>query len=79
METKSKKVEEKWNELARKQEEEAAQKRPVEVNFANDSRDKYSHLTGRRAAKDAAHVLQASRGCVPVTNKQDTVHRREYV
>ncbi|KAJ8366547.1 hypothetical protein AAFF_G00350720 [Aldrovandia affinis] len=37
-------------------------------------RDKYSHLIGTSAAKDAAHTLQANRsyGCVPVENKRDT-------
>uniref|UniRef100_A0A3P9CKM4 Sperm associated antigen 7 n=1 Tax=Maylandia zebra TaxID=106582 RepID=A0A3P9CKM4_9CICH len=37
-------------------------------------RDKYSHLIGTSAAKDAAHTLEANRayGCVPVANKRDT-------
>ncbi|XP_006627418.1 sperm-associated antigen 7 homolog [Lepisosteus oculatus] len=37
-------------------------------------RDKYSHLIGTSAAKDAAHTLQANStyGCVPVANKRDT-------
>lgn len=56
-------------------EEEAAshtQKRPASPN--SNYRDKYSHLIGTSAAKDAAHTLQANRayGCVPVANKRDT-------
>ncbi|CAB1413745.1 unnamed protein product [Pleuronectes platessa] len=37
-------------------------------------RDKYSHLIGTSAAKDAAHTLEANStyGCVPVANKRDT-------
>ncbi|XP_059405058.1 sperm-associated antigen 7 homolog [Carassius carassius] len=48
------------------------QKRPVSPN--SNYRDKYSHLIGTSAAKDAAHTLQANRayGCVPVANKRDT-------
>lgn len=49
-----------------------AQKRPVSPN--SNYRDKYSHLIGTSAAKDAAHTLQANStyGCVPVANKRDT-------
>uniref|UniRef100_A0A673MY90 Sperm-associated antigen 7 homolog n=1 Tax=Sinocyclocheilus rhinocerous TaxID=307959 RepID=A0A673MY90_9TELE len=48
------------------------QKRPASPN--SNYRDKYSHLIGTSAAKDAAHTLQANRayGCVPVANKRDT-------
>lgn len=52
-------------ELAQKQEEEAAQQGPVVVSPASDYKDKYSHLIGKGAAKDAAHMLQANKtyGC----------------
>lgn len=35
------------------------------VNPASDYKDKYSHLIGKGAAKDAAHMLQANKtyGC----------------
>ncbi|XP_051950098.1 sperm-associated antigen 7 homolog [Xyrauchen texanus] len=48
------------------------QKRPASPN--SNYRDKYSHLIGTSAAKDAAHTLQANQayGCVPVANKRDT-------
>ncbi|KAI7812747.1 sperm-associated antigen 7 homolog [Triplophysa rosa] len=48
------------------------QMRPVSPN--SNYRDKYSHLIGTSAAKDAAHTLQANQsyGCVPVANKRDT-------
>ncbi|XP_014444575.1 sperm-associated antigen 7 isoform X1 [Tupaia chinensis] len=64
----------KLKELAQRQEEEAAQRGPVEVSPASDYKDKYSHLIGKGAAKDAAHMLQANKtyGCVPVANKRDT-------
>ncbi|CAO2643972.1 Sperm-associated antigen 7 [Lemmus lemmus] len=64
----------KLKELAQKQEEEAAQQGPVVVSPASDYKDKYSHLIGKGAAKDAAHMLQANKtyGCVPVANKRDT-------
>ncbi|MBN3301458.1 SPAG7 protein, partial [Amia calva] len=41
---------------------------------SSNYRDKYSHLIGTSAAKDAAHTLQANStyGCVPVANKRDT-------
>lgn len=44
------------------------------VSPASDYKDKYSHLIGKGAAKDAAHMLQANKtyGCVPVANKRDT-------
>ncbi|XP_075438279.1 sperm-associated antigen 7 [Ascaphus truei] len=47
---------------------------PAGVNPATDYKDKYSHLIGKEAAKDAAHTLQANKtyGCVPVANKRDT-------
>uniref|UniRef100_A0A3B1J3L4 Sperm-associated antigen 7 homolog n=2 Tax=Astyanax mexicanus TaxID=7994 RepID=A0A3B1J3L4_ASTMX len=56
-------------------EEEAAnqnQRRPPSPS--SNYRDKYSHLIGTSAAKDAAHTLEANRayGCVPVANKRDT-------
>uniref|UniRef100_A0A8C6FIJ0 Sperm associated antigen 7 n=1 Tax=Moschus moschiferus TaxID=68415 RepID=A0A8C6FIJ0_MOSMO len=52
-------------ELAQRQEEEAAQQGPVVVSPASDYKDKYSHLIGKGAAKDAAHMLQANKtyGC----------------
>lgn len=64
----------KLKELAQKQEEEAAQQGPAVVSPASDYKDKYSHLIGKGAAKDAAHMLQANKtyGCVPVANKRDT-------
>lgn len=64
----------KLKELVQKQEEEAAQQGPVVVSPASDYKDKYSHLIGKGAAKDAAHMLQANKtyGCVPVANKRDT-------
>ncbi|XP_030648730.1 sperm-associated antigen 7 homolog [Chanos chanos] len=61
-------------EMAALEQEAASQtvKRPVSPN--SNYRDKYSHLIGTSAAKDAAHTLQANRayGCVPVANKRDT-------
>ncbi|XP_061103794.1 sperm-associated antigen 7 homolog isoform X1 [Conger conger] len=41
---------------------------------SSNYRDKYSHLIGTSAAKDAAHTLEANQayGCVPVANKRDT-------
>ncbi|XP_006922308.1 sperm-associated antigen 7 isoform X1 [Pteropus alecto] len=64
----------KLKELAQRQEEEAAHQGPVVVSPASDYKDKYSHLIGKGAAKDAAHMLQANKtyGCVPVANKRDT-------
>lgn len=64
----------KLKELAQRQEEEVAQQGPVVVSPASDYKDKYSHLIGKGAAKDAAHMLQANKtyGCVPVANKRDT-------
>uniref|UniRef100_A0AAY5EQ40 Sperm-associated antigen 7 homolog n=1 Tax=Electrophorus electricus TaxID=8005 RepID=A0AAY5EQ40_ELEEL len=48
------------------------EKRPASPS--SNYRDKYSHLIGTSAAKDAAHTLEANRayGCVPVANKRDT-------
>ncbi|XP_061596814.1 sperm-associated antigen 7 homolog [Cololabis saira] len=48
------------------------EKTPVCPN--SNYRDKYSHLIGTSAAKDAAHTLEANSayGCVPVANKRDT-------
>lgn len=39
------------------------------VNPASDYKDKYSHLIGKGAAKDAAHMLQANKtyGCGEAT------------
>ncbi|XP_041443328.1 sperm-associated antigen 7 [Xenopus laevis] len=47
---------------------------PATVRPATDYKDKYTHLIGKEAAKDAAHTLQANKayGCVPVANKRDT-------
>ncbi|XP_068919309.1 sperm-associated antigen 7 isoform X2 [Petaurus breviceps papuanus] len=61
-------------ELAQWQEEEATQQGPAVVSPVSDYKDKYSHLIGKGAAKDAAHMLQANKtyGCVPVANKRDT-------
>ncbi|MBN3285271.1 SPAG7 protein, partial [Polyodon spathula] len=45
-----------------------------EVCPSSNYRDKYSHLIGVSAAKEAAHTLEANKayGCVPVANKRDT-------
>ncbi|XP_061446838.1 sperm-associated antigen 7 [Rhineura floridana] len=61
-------------ELAQKQAEEEALKGPTVVNPNTDFKDKYSHLIGKVAAKDAAHTVEANKayGCVPVANKRDT-------
>ncbi|XP_072833396.1 sperm-associated antigen 7 [Pogona vitticeps] len=61
-------------ELAQKQAEEEALKGPTVVNPNTDYKDKYSHLIGKVAAKDAAHAMEANKayGCVPVANKRDT-------
>ncbi|XP_044138649.1 sperm-associated antigen 7 [Bufo gargarizans] len=60
-------------ELAQREEDDAT-KAPSNVNPNSDYKDKYSHLIGKMAAKDAAHTLQANKayGCVPVANKRDT-------
>ncbi|KAG7236712.1 hypothetical protein INR49_000606 [Caranx melampygus] len=52
---------------------ESSQTKKTEAPNSN-YRDKYSHLIGTSAAKDAAHTLEANRayGCVPVANKRDT-------
>ena len=56
--------------------EEAAVSQSEKVKACPNSnyRDKYSHLIGTSAAKDAAHALEANSayGCVPVANKRDT-------
>ena len=46
-----------------------AQQGPVVVSPATDYKDKYSHLIGKGAAKDAAHMLQANKtyGCGEAT------------
>ncbi|KAJ6654910.1 hypothetical protein lerEdw1_006381 [Lerista edwardsae] len=61
-------------ELAQKQAEEEALKGPTVVSPNTDYKDKYSHLIGKVAAKDAAHTMEANKayGCVPVANKRDT-------
>ncbi|XP_028911235.1 sperm-associated antigen 7 [Ornithorhynchus anatinus] len=61
-------------ELAQREAEEEASRGPAVVNPNTDYKDKYSHLIGKGAAKDAAHMLQANKayGCVPVANKRDT-------
>ncbi|XP_034992458.1 sperm-associated antigen 7 [Zootoca vivipara] len=61
-------------ELAQRQAEEEALKGPTVVNPNTDYKDKYSHLIGKVAAKDAAHTMEANKayGCVPVANKRDT-------
>ncbi|KAK1153290.1 hypothetical protein AOXY_G29665 [Acipenser oxyrinchus oxyrinchus] len=45
-----------------------------EASPSSNYRDKYSHLIGVSAAKEAAHTLEANKayGCVPVANKRDT-------
>ncbi|XP_077117676.1 sperm-associated antigen 7 [Ranitomeya variabilis] len=64
----------KMKELAQQEAEKDAMKTPSSVNPNSDYKDKYSHLIGKMAAKDAAHTLQANKayGCVPVANKRDT-------
>ncbi|CAH2272472.1 sperm-associated antigen 7 [Pelobates cultripes] len=61
-------------EQAQKEAEEDAMRAPSSINPNTDYKDKYSHLIGKIAAKDAAHTLQANKayGCVPVANKRDT-------
>ncbi|CAI9566824.1 unnamed protein product [Staurois parvus] len=61
-------------EQAQKEAEADALRGPSCVNPNTDYKDKYSHLIGKMAAKDAAHTLQANKayGCVPVANKRDT-------
>lgn len=61
-------------ELEQKEAEAAAINAPVKVRPSSNYKDKYSHLFGTVAAKDAAHTLEANRayGCVPVANKRDT-------
>ncbi|KAF7666328.1 hypothetical protein LDENG_00110000 [Lucifuga dentata] len=52
----------------------ASQSKKTKACPNSNYRDKYSHLIGTSAAKDAAHTLEANRsyGCVPVANKRDT-------
>uniref|UniRef100_A0A8C8RLJ1 Sperm-associated antigen 7 homolog n=1 Tax=Pelusios castaneus TaxID=367368 RepID=A0A8C8RLJ1_9SAUR len=61
-------------ELAQREEKEEALRGPAVVNPNTDYKDKYSHLIGKVAAKDAAHAMEANKayGCVPVANKRDT-------
>ncbi|KAG5284051.1 hypothetical protein AALO_G00022460 [Alosa alosa] len=61
-------------ELAALEEESASRTEKRPVSPSSNYRDKYSHLIGTSAAKDAAHTLEANRayGCVPVANKRDT-------
>ncbi|KAL8176987.1 UNVERIFIED_CONTAM: Sperm-associated antigen 7 [Gekko kuhli] len=61
-------------ELAQKQAEEEALRGPRAVRPNSDYKDKYSHLIGKVAAKDAAHTMEANKayGCVPAANKRDT-------
>ncbi|ERE69720.1 sperm-associated antigen 7-like isoform 2 [Cricetulus griseus] len=69
----------KLKELAQKQEEEAAKQGPVVVSPASNYKDKYSHLFGKGAAKNTAHMLQANKTCVcvPLANKRDTLSIEE--
>ncbi|XP_039598799.1 sperm-associated antigen 7 homolog, partial [Polypterus senegalus] len=64
----------KLKEQAQREAELESQKGPKEVCPSSNYRDKYSHLIGTAAAKDAAHTLEANKayGCVPVANKRDT-------
>ncbi|XP_077326979.1 sperm-associated antigen 7 [Lithobates pipiens] len=64
----------KLKEQAQKEAEADALRGPSCVNPNTDYKDKYSHLIGKIAAKDAAHTLEANKayGCVPVANKRDT-------
>ena len=48
-------------ELAQRQEEAAAQQGRVVVSPASDYKDQVHHLICKGAAKDAAHMLQATR------------------
>lgn len=52
-------------ELAQKQAEEEALRGPAVVSPHSDYKDKYSHLIGKVAAKDAAHTMEANKayGC----------------
>ncbi|KAJ4930131.1 hypothetical protein JOQ06_019144 [Pogonophryne albipinna] len=56
--------------------EETASSKTKKIEMCPNSnyRDKYVHLIGTSAAKDAAHTLEANRayGCVPAANKRDT-------
>uniref|UniRef100_A0A1W7RD47 Sperm associated antigen 7 n=1 Tax=Agkistrodon contortrix contortrix TaxID=8713 RepID=A0A1W7RD47_AGKCO len=61
-------------EAAARRAAEEALRGPAEVTPLSDYKDKYSHLIGRVAAKDAAQAMEANKayGCVPVANKRDT-------
>uniref|UniRef100_H3CXF6 Sperm-associated antigen 7 homolog n=1 Tax=Tetraodon nigroviridis TaxID=99883 RepID=H3CXF6_TETNG len=61
-------------EMAALEEATSSQKTKPETCPNSNYKDKYSHLIGTSAAKDAAHTLEANRtyGCVPVANKRDT-------
>ncbi|CAL9685609.1 unnamed protein product [Knipowitschia caucasica] len=61
-------------EQAALEEAEAPRSKKSETCPNSNYRDKYSHLIGTSAAKDAAHTLEANSayGCVPVANKRDT-------
>ncbi|KAL7982929.1 hypothetical protein Chor_013535 [Crotalus horridus] len=61
-------------EAAARRAAEEALRGPAEVTPPSDYKDKYSHLIGRVAAKDAAQAMEANKayGCVPVANKRDT-------
>ncbi|CAL9685610.1 unnamed protein product [Knipowitschia caucasica] len=67
---------EEWDpkEQAALEEAEAPRSKKSETCPNSNYRDKYSHLIGTSAAKDAAHTLEANSayGCVPVANKRDT-------
>ncbi|XP_054482217.1 sperm-associated antigen 7 homolog [Anoplopoma fimbria] len=61
-------------EKAALEETESSKTKKPETCPNSNYRDKYSHLIGTSAAKDAAHTLEANStyGCVPVANKRDT-------
>ncbi|TNN37564.1 Sperm-associated antigen 7 [Liparis tanakae] len=61
-------------EQAALEETESSRTKKPETCPNSNYRDKYSHLIGTTAAKDAAHTLEANStyGCVPVANKRDT-------
>lgn len=47
--------------LAQKEAEAEALRGPASINPNTDYKDKYSHLIGKSAAKDAAQILQANK------------------
>ncbi|XP_056267350.1 sperm-associated antigen 7 homolog [Pseudoliparis swirei] len=61
-------------EQAALEEAESSRTKKPEACPNSNYRDKYSHLIGTTAAKEAAHTLEAnsSYGCVPAANKRDT-------